>query len=180
AALAAPGDPRAVQGTLMWPPALGAEPFVVIRADDGRYYYADVTAAQRRTEAPVTAGGRVSVVGVEGVRPHEVAALSVGAGDLPASALTPPEPAEGAPGPEPLWRLHGTVQSMRGTTLTLRTADGRVHDVDVSRLSERTRLAVRPGEEVTLFGVPAPDQTLVANGFIQSEPYPAASPGAPR
>ena len=50
-ALAAPGDPRLIQGAREWPPALsGGEPFIVVRGDDGRVYHADVIAAQRYVE----------------------------------------------------------------------------------------------------------------------------------
>ena len=48
-ALAAPGEPRVVQGTLEWPATVSNQPFVVIRGDDGRTFYADIASAQRRT-----------------------------------------------------------------------------------------------------------------------------------
>ena len=51
-ALAAPGDPRLIQGALEYPPALSSgETFIVVRGDDGRVYYADVMAAQRHVQA---------------------------------------------------------------------------------------------------------------------------------
>ena len=56
-ALAGPGDPRLIQGALEWPPALsGGEPFLVMRGDDGRVYYADVMAAQRHVQGALSAG----------------------------------------------------------------------------------------------------------------------------
>ena len=58
--LAAPGEPRVVQGTLEWPAAVSTQPFVVIRGDDGRMYYADINSAQRRTAGQLAAGTRVS------------------------------------------------------------------------------------------------------------------------
>src|SRR5437667_70389 len=48
---AAPGDPRLVQGILEWPPKLTVEPFVVVRTDDGRWYYAEIKAAKRLESA---------------------------------------------------------------------------------------------------------------------------------
>jgi hypothetical protein len=49
--------------------------------------------------------------------------------------------------------------------------------VDVSQLSDATIRALRPGEQLTLFGVPRPDNRLVANGYVHTEPgSPAASP----
>src|SRR5262249_15543372 len=65
-ATANPGDPSVLQGTLVWLPGTG-EPFTVVRADDGRHFVVDLSAAQTRG----TIGGvgdRVSVVGAGGWR----------------------------------------------------------------------------------------------------------------
>jgi len=191
AAFAAPGDPRIVQGTLEWPATVTTESFVVIRGDDGRTYYADLATAQRRTPGPLTAGSRVSLLGIEGSRPYELTAMVIGTGDAaslglaPSFTPTPPAPpapiAVAPPAPavpaEPMWRVDGIVQSVAGTGVTLRTSDGRTVTVDVSQLSDSTLNALRPGERVSLFGVPRPDRRLLANGYIQSESVPpAASP----
>jgi hypothetical protein len=197
---AAPGEPRVVQGTLEWPATVSNEPFVVIYGDDGRFYYADIASAQRRTPDPLTSGTRVAVVGIEGGHPHEVAALAIGAGDasslglvMPggsaASPSTPSSPsvvpsaatAAGASS-EALWRLDGTVESVSGSTVVVRTENGRTHSVDASQLSEQTLSAMQPGDRVSLFGAPRKDRRLIANGYIQSEvATPAASPrGATR
>jgi hypothetical protein len=191
ATLAAPGDPRIVQGTLEWPATVTTESFVVIRGDEGRTYYADLATAQRRTPGPLTAGSRVSLLGIEGSRPYELTTMVIGTGDAASLGLTPslmpapPTPpvpiAVAPPSPavpaEPMWRVDGTVQSVAGTSITLRTADGRTSTVDVSQLSDSTVNALRPGERVSLFGVPRQDRRLIANGYIQSESVPpAASP----
>src|SRR3989442_8289651 len=81
-AYAAPGDPRLVQGVLEWPAKLTVEPFVVIRADDGRWYYAEVKGVKRLESGPLAAGGRVAILGTEGARPHEITAIAVGSGDV--------------------------------------------------------------------------------------------------
>jgi len=188
-ALAAPGDPRVLQGMLEWPQTLSAEPFVIIRGEDGRLYYTDIGSAQRRVPGPLTAGTRMAVLGVEGSRPYELAALAFGPGDAAALGLMPPPPGStpsasipsAAPpmsaAAEPMWRLDGDVQSISGTMVTLRTADGRTHTVDATQLSTITIRALRPGDRVTLFGVPRNDNKLIANGYIQTEPVqPAASP----
>jgi hypothetical protein len=103
-AFAAPGDPRALRGSLEWPASLSAEPFIVVRGDDGRVYYADVSTAQRMNAGSIA--GRISVVGVEGNQPHEIAAVVVGAGDSALTFATPtvPSPAEAATGPSSLPR----------------------------------------------------------------------------
>ena len=131
----------------------------------------------------------MAVLGVEGNRPHELAAIAFGAGDAATLGLTAPSattvPAASAPstggvtGPpgEPMWRLAGTVQAISGSVVTLRADDHKTYTVDVTSLSEATRKALRPGDRVALFGAPRSDHKLVANGYIQSEqPTPAASP----
>jgi hypothetical protein len=196
-ATAAPGDPRVLQGTLEWPATVANEPFVVMRGEDSRLYYADISAAQRRTPDPLTAGTRMTVLGVEGSRPYEIAAIAVGAGDAAALGLPPTGPTASAPaapsasipsaaivqGPpaEPMWRVDGTVQSVAGGRVTLRKSDARTVSVDVSQLSDQTLAALRPGDRVSLFGVPRKDHRLVANGYIQNETAaPSASPGSTR
>ena len=98
-ALAAPGDPRVLRGNLEWPPSLSAEPFIVMRADDGGVYYADVSGARRMSAAAIT--GAISIVGIEGNQPHEVAAVVVGAGDSALTFVTPPVPTQPNAAPPP-------------------------------------------------------------------------------
>ena len=87
-AVAAPGDPRLIQGVLEWPSALaGGEPFIVVRGDDGRVYYADVLAAQRHVQATISAGSRLTLLGLEGTKPHEIVAVALGSGDSAALSL---------------------------------------------------------------------------------------------
>src|SRR5437660_893533 len=87
-AVAAPGDPRLIQGVLEWPPALaGGEPFIVVRGDDGRVYYADVMAAQRHGQAAPSAGSHIALLGLEGTKPHEIIVVALGGGDVAALSL---------------------------------------------------------------------------------------------
>lgn len=103
-ALGAPGDPRVLRGSLEWPATLSAEPFIIVRSDDGRVYYADVSTAKRMS--PGAIAGPISLVGVEGNQPHELAAVVVGAGDSAFAFMTPsvPPPAQIAPAPSSLPR----------------------------------------------------------------------------
>ena len=157
-AAAAPGDPRVLEGTLEWPATVATDPFVVMRGDDGRMYYADISAARRTTE-PMTSGSRLAILGVEGARPYEIAGIAVGAGDAASLGLTPSSTSTSSPsasipstavtpGPpsEPMWRLDGTVQSVAGTSVTLRKSDARTVTVDLSQLNAETLRALRPGD----------------------------------
>jgi hypothetical protein len=85
-AFAAPGDPRFVQGTLEWPSTLTREPVIIVRGDDGNAYYCDVTDAARHRADGLRAGSRVSVLGIEAARPHELTSIVVGTGDAAALA----------------------------------------------------------------------------------------------
>jgi hypothetical protein len=191
-AVAAPGDPRVVQGTLEWPASLSTEPFVVVRGEDGRLYYADISSAQRRATGALAAGSRMSIFGVEGNRPHELAAVAFGAGeatglgislpgsqDAPAGTLPSPLPGS-ASATEAMWQVVGTVQSVSGTMVTIRTRDGQMQTVDASQLSVATLRSLRTGDRVSLFGAPRADRKLVANGYVASEVPPAASPRTDR
>jgi hypothetical protein len=94
-ALGGPGDPRLIQGKLEWPTALtGGEPFIVLRGDDGRIYYADVVAAQRYIQGALNAGSQTAILGIESTKPHEIVAVALGSGDTAALSLAV---AQGAP-----------------------------------------------------------------------------------
>jgi hypothetical protein len=80
-ALAAPGDPRFLQGTVEWPGALTGEPVMIVRGDDGRVYVADVGGARRHGTEPIRVGHRVALLVLEGAKPHDVTAIVIGAGD---------------------------------------------------------------------------------------------------
>jgi hypothetical protein len=94
---ASPGDTRVIQGVLAWSPGGDSAPFIVVRADDGRNYVADVSAAQRHGERSVNVGDRVSLVGVEGNRPWELSTRAVGLGDSALAASPPPPGAAPTP-----------------------------------------------------------------------------------
>jgi hypothetical protein len=193
-ALANPGDPRVLQGVMAWSPGANGPPFVVVRTDDGRNYVADLSAAQRRGE-PVNIGDRVSLVGVEGARPWEMTAIVVGSGDSALAALspapaspsaspattTPAAPEQPAATARPWRRIHGRVESVADKTLRLRDVDGRSMTVDTSQLIGNVETVLRPGDQATVFVVPADDQRLVAVGFVQTQGSEAsASPRQPR
>jgi hypothetical protein len=194
---ASPGDSRVIQGTLVWSPGGTGEPFVVVRADDGKYYIADLSAAQSR--GAINVGTRISVVGVEGVRPFEVTASIIGAGDsaLSAPPPTPAIPSAAAPaspsaspatikppgGAAPAaaaarsWRrVEGKVESVSNAELTLRDATGGPVSVDVSQLSGDVSGVVRPGDDVTVFATATEgSDRLVAVGFVHTEPATGAA-----
>jgi len=181
-AFAAPGDPRLLKGNLEWPATLSTEPIAVVRGDDGVLYYVEASSAER-LGAPIT--GRVSVVGVEGMKPQELSAVIIGSGDSAVRSVeTPSIAGEIAASPrtdssDDLWRVQGKVRAVTVSDIIVETSYGEAVRVDASKLSSWTRQTLRPGDEVKLYGVPQADRQLVANGFIQLMPsVPSASPAS--
>lgn len=84
-AVAAPGDPRLVNGVLEWPRAVTNESFVIVRGDDGVLYYVGLAATRR--DGTMTAGARVAVLGIEGRSAHEITAVGFGSGATTEAAL---------------------------------------------------------------------------------------------
>jgi hypothetical protein len=174
---AAPGDPVALRGTLAWPAALSAEPFVVVRADDGRFYYVDASRAERGQVLRV--GERVSVLGIEGSRAWEVAAVALAPGDAALlaplatgepAASPPTEVAPARPRPAQLWeRIDGTVQALRGHTLAVRATDGRTVTVDLGRLGAGLGRDLPHGTPVTVFAVSERGRRI-AVGLVRTDP----------
>ena len=174
-AAAAPGDPRVLKGTLEWPANLSTETIAVVRGDDGGLYYVDASSTER-LGTPIS--GRVSVVGIEGMKPQEVSAVVIGGGDSALARLESPRipgTTEVSASPrtesvDDLWKVQGRVRAVSLGDIVVDTPQGQSVRVDVSRLSAWTKQAVKPGDEIRLFGIPQADKRLVANGFIQLMP----------
>ena len=179
-AAAAPGDPRILKGTLEWPANLSTESIAVVRGDDGAFYYVDASSTER-LGAPIT--GRVSVVGIEGMKPQEISAVVIGGGDTALAALESPRipgamEVSASPRTESvddMWKVQGKVRAVSLGDIVVDTPQGQSVRVDASRLSPWTKQTLRPGDEIRLFGVPQADQRLVANGFIQLMPASSSS-----
>jgi len=187
-AAARSGDPRVVQGVLAWAAGTEGTPFVVVRADDGRHYVADLSGAQRRGGA-VNVGDRISVAGVEGPQPWQLSALVVGSGDSAIAALTPssdspaasPAMPPQAPSESRAWRqIRGTVDAVTDATLRIRQLDGRQVTVDLSRLGRGAGTTLRPGDRATVFVVAEDGQRLVAVGFVQTQSTEGSASPRPR
>jgi hypothetical protein len=84
-AVAAPGDPRLVNGVLEWPRTVTNESFVIVRGDDSVLYYVGLGASRR--DGTITAGNRVAVLGIEGRSAHEISAVGFGSGATTEAAL---------------------------------------------------------------------------------------------
>ncbi len=191
-AQAAPGDPRLVQGVLEWPAKLTVEPFVVIRTDDGRWYYAEVKAAKRFESGPLSAGGRVTVLGTEAARPHEINAIAFGSGDAAALALAlmphvnapasapAPAPAAQPPGSPRTESLPAKVElsATPKAEVPIPKAVAKAEPVATTPVVAPTP-AARPAPAVTTTPVVAPVPPAPAAPSVLASPPAAASTQAP-
>lgn len=81
-------------------------------------------------------------------------------------------PAQGQTAAASGWqRIHGTVQSVQGPTLTIRADDGRTLTVDMAQVSPNVQRAIIVGEGVEVIGHYAPptNQQHVAARWIQQD-----------
>jgi hypothetical protein len=66
-------------------------------------------------------------------------------------------------------RVHGTVQSVSGRIVTVKTDDGRTLTVDAAKVSGDVRGALTVNEGVTLIGFVGSDATKFTARFIQQD-----------
>jgi preprotein translocase subunit YajC len=66
-------------------------------------------------------------------------------------------------------RIHGTISSVSGTTLSLKADDGRVLSVDMKQVGEQVRASLAAGEAVTVIGFYQGNQTTLAAQYVQKD-----------
>jgi hypothetical protein len=128
---------------------------VAVKADDGRVLTVDTADARKGVGRALTPGERVEVIGqVHRDRNHVTARWieQDNANRLRGGRATAQPSASPRLDQKDLQRVQGTVQSLRGSTLTLEADDGRVLNVDVKGLSPTVLRALTPGEAVTVIG----------------------------
>jgi hypothetical protein len=66
-------------------------------------------------------------------------------------------------------RVHGFVQSVQGSTVTVKADDGRVLTADAAQVGESIRKGLTPGEGVTLIGTASPQPNRFTARYIQQD-----------
>ena len=90
--------------------------------------------------------------------------------DSSAGAATSAPSALPGPVDEKSWRrIHGTVSSVSGATLSLKADDGRAISVDMKEVGEAIRQSLSAGDKVTVVGFYRGDQNTVAARFVQKD-----------
>jgi outer membrane lipoprotein SlyB len=75
-------------------------------------------------------------------------------------------------------KVHGTVQKVERTTLTIKTDDGKTVITDISQVAENVRKGLTSGEAVTVSGQWKGDQSHMVARFIQQDSSDPARGGS--
>ena len=167
--LAAPGDPRLIQGTIEWPVALASEPVMIVRGDDGRVYSVDVSGALRHGNVALRGGGRVALLGLEAAKSHELTALVIGSGDAATLARALSQ------GLTPVTAPAATAATLPATAATppVTVATPPVTAPPASATAPSTVAA-----PVAAVATPAPPAAVTVPATAGTPPAPAATPPA--
>ena len=156
---------------------------LTVKADDGRVLTVDMKAVGQSIQQALAPGMGVTITGSAGASANEMTAqyIQQDSSDPSRGGTVVGQPASGSAQPSAGWqKVHGTVQSVSGTTLTLKADDGRVLTVDMTAVGENIQKAMTQGMGVTLAGSPGASANQFTAQYIQQDSsagQPAASPG---
>ena len=154
---------------------------VTFRADDGRTLNVDASQVSAEIRGALTPDEGVTLIGFAGSDATKFRARYIqqdssdpshggtAAAQPPASSTASPSALPGAVDEKAWQRIHGTVNSLSGTTLTLKADDGRNLNVDVKEVGEGIRQSLTTGEKVTVIGFYRGDQNNVAARYVQKD-----------
>jgi preprotein translocase subunit YajC len=156
---------------------------ITVKADDGRVLTVDMKAVGQAVQQAMAPGMGVTITGSAGGSANEMTAqyIQQDSSDPSRGGTVVGQPAAGTTTqPSADWqKVHGTVQSVSGTTLTVKADDGRVLSVDMTAVGENIQKAMAQGMGVTLSGFPGASANQFTAQYIQqdsSATQPAASP----
>jgi hypothetical protein len=174
---------------------------LTFRTDDGRTLNVDMSQVQQPVQQALTQNEAATLIGFAGSQSNAFTARYIQqdssdpsrggriVGQTQGQATSRAATASPAPVPpagqqarkqsdQQGWqRIHGTVQSVKGETLTLRTDDNKTLTVDVKQVTDNVVRALKPGEGVTVIGHYRGDSTHVTAQYIQQDSSAgAASP----
>lgn len=153
------------------------------KADDGRTLSVDMSKVGAGVQQALTANEGATLIGQAGAQANQFSAQFVQQDSsdparggkvvgAPAPAASTAQPSAAAkPADDKSWqRIHGTVASNAGNTLTLKTADGQTLNVDTSKVDAGVRKNVATGEAVTVIGhYKSADKKNLEAQFIQKD-----------
>ena len=144
---------------------------VTVKTDDGRTLTAHAGQVSAEIRGSLAKDDGVTLIGFPGSRTDHFDARYIQKDSATGAAGGASAPSA-LPGPvdEKSWqKIHGTVNSVSGTTLSLKADDGRAINVDMKEVGEAIRQSLSAGDKVTVNGFYRGDQNTVAARFVQKE-----------
>jgi preprotein translocase subunit YajC len=122
---------------------------VTARTDDGRTLTVDASRVSAEIRNALKTGAGVTLVGFAGQQPTQFTAHYI---EQDGSAAQSPSASPTGVAQKPPQRIHGTVQSVSGTTLSMKADDGRELNVDMKDVGPGIRQSLRTGDKVLVTG----------------------------
>lgn len=142
------------------------------KADDGRSLDVDLARVSSNVQTALDPNEGATIVGFEDARSGRFHARYV-----QQDSSDPSRKAAAVAVDEQAWqKIRGTVQSVDGNKMVLRTDDNRTLNVDMASVSSSVRSNMQKGGVVTVTGHYHGDQNNVNAQYIQAESSPSASP----
>ena len=153
---------------------------VNFKADDGRMLTVDAGQVSGDIRSSLAANEGATLIGFAGASANQFRAQYIqkdssdpsrgGTVAGQASSGSSPAASPTTSVDEQSWqRIHGTVNSASGTTLSLKTDDGRMLNVDTKGVDQGVRQSLTNGENVTVIGFYHGDQNNVTAKFVQKD-----------
>jgi len=155
---------------------------LTVKADDGRVLTVDMTAVGQNIQQAMAPGLGVTITGSAGASANQMTAqyIQQDSSDPSRGGTVVGQPAAPTTQPSDNWqKVHGTVQSVSGNTLTVKADDGRVLTVDMNAVGQNIQQAMVQGMGVTLTGFAGASANQFTAQYIQQDSsanQPAASP----
>lgn len=163
-ALVTPAAAALVHGTI----TSLVERRLTLRADDGHTVRVDLSQVDPTVRSALTVGERIMVSGdMAAGAPLAARYVDQDRDDPTRGGRLPPKP-----GPDDAsWeRVHGTVSTVSGTTVRIRTDDSRTLTVDAARVDATSLEALAGGARVTIIGLRSADRGHFTAHYIEKEP----------
>lgn len=142
---------------------------LTFKTDDGRTLTVDVSKVDPAVRSALTPNEKATIIGAPG-QANRFTAQYVQQDSSDPSRGGAVVGQSGATTDQAWQRIHGTVASVSGNTLTLKTDAGQTLDVDMAQVDPGIRSALTTGEGVTVIGLyRGADKKTVDARFIQQD-----------
>jgi uncharacterized protein Veg len=144
---------------------------ITFKADDGRQLTVDASKIGQEIRNSLQPGTAATVAGYQWTGPNALTAEFIQKDTAGAAAPAPSaSPTTSGPVDTSNWqKIHGQVQSVNGSQMTLKADDGRTVNVDMKDVGAAIQKSMTQGTPVTVTGFYTGGQNNVAAKYIQKD-----------